>query len=1633
MDGKSKNRIKIEKIIDQIELFLDLLRTSGYKIGVETGIRLNVLFFRLSEQGAFPNNTQSLCSLISTIICTTPKEQQDFKKLFNNWIETSTIAHEKIALPNYSKDVWKIWNQGWLLLAIILIAGLVSTWLLFFKDDTTKKNSDLSTIKESPQDELYNTSIQPRTVSRTNTEIEVPAPQDQITAITQTNTQVELSTIANQAGQAYTNLSDNEIERSLEEYQINPFSRYKTLYLLQFLILVLLLYFWFSWWRWRAKHYLKRVSTDEDVNIKNFYQESLEKNLFDSLKMSRTTRKFRQHILQSSEHLDTEATINQTCINGGVFSPIYGNVNIIPEYLVLIDRKIFGDIQAKWMDSFVDYLEANHVFVERFYFSGTPHLLTSQKDELHPVSLDTLLSRFPDHRLILFTDADHLIHPITGKLTSWISKFVFWSSRTVFIPGSDKEIAFRRQILEQSDFIVLPASEHGISVLVEKYLQPSLPDRIKIENASSYSYPSMLYGLTGKWLDRYPPSNEIIEKNLLALNKYLDFSTMEWLKACAVFPSINQNLTIFLGEELGTLNEANFLKLSRLPWFRFSYMPDWLRHRLINELSSDQEKMIRDIIKEKLEKSINTEKKDISIKIANFKHPFAKRWFRSVFKAILSNSSQESEIQDHIFIQYVENPLAFRISKKLHRAFGPQWTIKRLAGLLIKGTLLSLALILILNIAQFKQYIGNYVFVKKEYSHVDESVVINNISRSEKSKDNNITSNRKDNTKNDDTTPGVKEKHEIPLYKDKEDIPFDTKEQDGNNNKDILSIKNYLKAPNPFVYKKSSDLWGKNNYKTLITDWVVFSNRDNFILYLSTNEDKIIKKFKFLDKFKVLQMTRQHLLVEEINSNARGYGRIKEFILLPHAYKTIYGISHKAILINQIGTIKGDVNAVRPLRSPSNNSKPTGQTIRILEFCHIYSYFPNEKNPNFVLLGKGAYFFPHTTGMREYSVENMILGWVPAHRILSWNTREALQTNPNRKHPIYYFKSENDLQSYYKTHYSDNDFPTCNNVPSCRKNQRVSKELLVISPDYEDRIDRTSWPNNLFRYAIIKSNNDINKPFEIAIPSATLDKRMFEKNIVEIIENQRIRIKNRDVVFLIDATMSMGGDFFKLTGNIAEDIMDEFKQKRQKNNEQGKLRFGVALYRDYLNKNLSFEINNLFGFLTENSSKTKHYLNSIKPLRSYEDPSDPAYYPEAVFQGLINTIEQMNWREGSRKLIIHIGDVGNHSRGLDNFSEKDIAKKLVENDISYCALQLVQPSLNNDHKGAQNLFCLQSKSIIIHTYENVLENINQNNDMVFFTTNNISQLQSLIQKTKSVSCSHNEGVCSPVGEDRWLLRCISNTETDYYQNQISELVNELNDEIFEVKSLMDNIRNYKSDKNISSKPFLMPVIVKTLIDKIGKEIFRKKDEPETRSKIFNYIGPTKMEKIDQQSEQQEIIQLIGKEELKVYLEQNVNFITKAYVYFRRPGKQYEKDPDQFIKTILFRKNELERLLRPLSVFYKQYQCNIHPDNLRYIWKETMLAILGEHSSSYEQIDKTQSIKTLYEQQFGLSLRNSHPLLKIKYKDIETGNLPLNINFDELANYLCTINDKLKKIYFSDDNYFRIFGNKYIWIESSYLP
>ena len=147
---------------------------------------------------------------------------------------------------------------------------------------------------------------------------------------------------------------------------------------------------------------------------------------------------------------------------------------------------------------------------------------------------------------------------------------------------------------------MVPATPSGLNIA------PSM-DRNSLEaigSGAKYAreFPRLIAQDTLRWLDRNPPPEATVSRLLRALHDFLGPDGYAWLSACAVYPQVSWPITLKLLDALlpsGTEIPARraideqLPSIARLPWFRYGYMPDWLRKLLISQLEPEKEARIR--------------------------------------------------------------------------------------------------------------------------------------------------------------------------------------------------------------------------------------------------------------------------------------------------------------------------------------------------------------------------------------------------------------------------------------------------------------------------------------------------------------------------------------------------------------------------------------------------------------------------------------------------------------------------------------------------------------------------------------------------------------------------------------------------------------------------------------------------------------------------------------------------------------------------------------------------------------------------------------------------------------------------------------------------------------------------------
>jgi len=868
-----------------------------------------------------------------------------------------------------------------------------------------------------------------------------------------------------------------------------------------------------------------------------------------------------------------------------------------------------------------------------------------------------------------------------------------------------------------------------------------------------------------------------------------------------------------------------------------------------------------------------------------------------------------------------------------------------------------------------------------------------------------------------------------------------------------------MKAPNLFEYNDRKEIWDIDKYLILSQSlWIVYADREGVPLYKTIDSKNIVRKTHFLEKFYVYEKNKRFIKINKEkkaeNDDTMLWARIEKFIIIPQSIQNSNSISTKAVIINDLfhninnrktGPDNNKFYSIRPLKTPENNNKEyyVDEELKILEIGYIYSHYINKStNKEYILIGRSHFFYDFVKPESLEYVNKVIIGWIEANNVLNWNTREAFEPYEKRNKPIYFFKNKNYIESYYSVDKNrlNLPFPTCKNIPDCKNKPNNWKNEVVLSVkiDDEEKLLKYTWRKDEFRYPILQKENDLSKSFHIGIPTASYD---FQR-IIHLLDKQLQHVEYKDIVFLFDATTSMK-PHIDVACEIATSVMD--KLSKQEGNE-GKLRFGAAVYRDYSEGDGVFD---LTVNLTDNRMEITKSLNKIVCYSNEQDETKiKTYYPEAMFQGLDRCIQLMDWNDNTSKLLVIIGDAGDHCEGMEKSSENKIAKLLSDKDISYAAILITNENTINKLKLKPPPTLLSPTPLV--NYKNAMkkftqQNINIISNIIEFQKQKLEKLEKnggvTSKKASEIKESYNEilsesKICTDKifcnFKGRWM---ISNVKSDQqYRSMLNQQVNNLFDQVYSKQQIIEAIRRKldsqlnKTEKNkYSFKPQLMTNTVINMVEKIGKDMFDRRHQIGTRDNVDKILGEKVRTKQNYNPSEEEIFKL-GISIFRDFQSNKANFYKDAYVMFKDP----ESKEDLFRKVILLEKTELEKIKFPLFMFSQKYKGVINRLNIREVWETLLEAILGEGRCA-DKYSKNKSFKDIYEQQFGISLRSKHPLLNIPYENINSGLFQYKQeDYNKLSRILIEQYEHIDKI-LSDLNNFTIIAYRYyIWLKVSDL-
>ncbi len=299
----------------------------------------------------------------------------------------------------------------------------------------------------------------------------------------------------------------------------------------------------------------------------------------------------RRRIRGEASSLDIPASIRATIAQTGRAQFRYKSSTAPPDYLLLIDRQSPNDHRALLFDWLCRRFKAQEAPLARFFYHGDARLCF---DETHTdgIALRELQHRFGNARLLLLGHGHQMLSPITGQTEPWTQLLAEWRRRVLMTPVPLRAWGRKEAHLSQV-FTLLPASIQGWSMAIEA-LEPMPVDELI------------------RRMDDAPTDPIRLENGDLigSLQKHFAPALMDWIAACAVYPLLQWELTLYWGATLSPpgqnlLTFDNLLQLTRLPWFVAGRIPEAAREELVSYLNHrGLEQTVRQHLQQLLEKAL---------------------------------------------------------------------------------------------------------------------------------------------------------------------------------------------------------------------------------------------------------------------------------------------------------------------------------------------------------------------------------------------------------------------------------------------------------------------------------------------------------------------------------------------------------------------------------------------------------------------------------------------------------------------------------------------------------------------------------------------------------------------------------------------------------------------------------------------------------------------------------------------------------------------------------------------------------------------------------------------------------------------------------------------------------------------
>ncbi|MDA8571065.1 VWA domain-containing protein [Schleiferiaceae bacterium] len=429
------------------------------------------------------------------------------------------------------------------------------------------------------------------------------------------------------------------------------------------------------------------------------------------------------------------------------------------------------------------------------------------------------------------------------------------------------------------------------------------------------------------------------------------------------------------------------------------------------------------------------------------------------------------------------------------------------------------------------------------------------------------------------------------------------------------------------------------NFNTERT-WTVYSDRDNNSVYDRENGFKEIGVLEFMEPLFVKELRGSWLHVYSKKKKDLGWISVEYLLICRYAILNSGTAAPKKAMalisldedISPSELENSDMDEYKYYSNPSlNNGSLRGKSDK------FKIYFVLKETPTSKLLSLSDKLSPNGQQSRK-----SILGWMQEMKITDWDTRVCLEPTTIRRSVQEYagsvipvFPSEKELLGMY-------------NRPDPTKNA-IMKNIVsdtLLSP-------------YIMRMPILENLSYNNKKvatvgkIDYQLPNQDKD-----VNCLEEISKLEDRLRNVNIVFVIDGTSSMN-KFYPPVANSITQIMED-----PSFDIPAKIKFGAVIYRDYADGTDAYNVYPL----DNDHSKIKNKLLFTKTFSNREDRD----LDEAQYNAIINGLDRVGFKKGESNLVVLIGDAGNHDPDPKGKTIEKTIDKLKDYDVNFISFQVIQ-------------------------------------------------------------------------------------------------------------------------------------------------------------------------------------------------------------------------------------------------------------------------------------------------------------------------------------------------------------------------